>query len=306
MTEPIVDQGVFAPVLTPFKADLAPDAARFVAFCRRLMKEGCNGLVLFGTTSEANSLSLDERMALAEAVVEDGIAPGALIVGTGLCAIPDTARLTRHAVELGCAGILMLPPFYYKGMSDEGLFRAYAEVIERVGDARLNVYLYHIPQVSNVPLGLDLVGRLIEAFPGTVVGIKDSSGDWDNTHALITRFPGFRVFPGSEVLMLAALREGAAGCITATANINAGPIRALFDTWDDDTAGDLQARVTAVREALQTAPLVPGLKRVVARMLDDPDWGRVRPPFVKLDDAATGALIEKLVAAGFDLAGKDT
>ena len=301
MTEQIVDRGVFAPVLTPFKADLAPDPARFVAFCHRLMKEGCNGLVLFGTTSEANSLSADERMALTEAAVEDGIAPGTLIVGAGLCAIPDTIRLTRHAVGLGCAGVLMLPPFYYKGMSDEGLFRAYAEVIERVGDARLKVYLYHIPQVSNVPLGLDLVGRLIEAFPGTVVGIKDSSGDRGNTHALITRFPGFRVFPGSEALMLAALREGAAGCITATANINAGAIRALFDTWDDAAADDLQARLTAVREALQTAPLVPGLKCVVARALDDPDWDRVRPPFVKLDDAAADRLIKKLAAAGLDL-----
>lgn len=301
MTGALVERGVFAPVLTPFKADLSPDPARLVALCRRLMEEGCNGLVLFGTTSEANSLSVEERMALAEAVVEGGLAAGALMIGTGACALTDTVRLTRHAVALGCAGVLMLPPFYYKGMSDEGLFRSYAEVIERVADPRLKIYLYHIPQVSNVPLGLDLVGRLREAFPEVVVGIKDSSGDWENTRALLGRFPGLRVFPGNEVLLLAALREGAAGTITATANINAGPIRALFDGWEGEDADDLQARVRAVREAVETAPMIPGLKRVVARQLDDPEWRRVRPPFVPLDDEAARALFDALAAAGFDL-----
>ncbi len=301
MTGTLVERGVFAPVLTPFKADLSPDAARFVALCRRLMEEGCNGLVLFGTTSEANSLSVEERMGLAEAAVEGGLPAGALMIGTGACALTDTVRLTRHAVALGCAGVLMLPPFYYKGMSDEGLFRAYAEVIERVNDPRLNIYLYHIPQVSNVALGLDLVGRLREAFPETVVGIKDSSGDWENTRALLDRFPGLRVFPGNEVLLLAALRAGGAGTITATANINAGPIRALFDGWEGAEAEDLQKRVSAVRKAVESAPMIPGLKRVIARLLDDNEWSRVRPPFVPLDDDAASALFDALAAAGFDL-----
>jgi 4-hydroxy-tetrahydrodipicolinate synthase len=301
MTDNTPMRGVFAPVLTPFRQDLSPDTGRFVSFCRSLLDEGCHGLVLFGTTSEANSLALEEREALTEAVIEAGIPPAKLMVGTGLCALPETVRLTRHAVELGCGGTLMLPPFYYKGMSDAGLYRAFAEVIERVGDARLRVYLYHFPKVSNVPLSLDLIERLVTDYGETVVGIKDSSGDWQNTSAMLERFPGFGVYPGNEVLMLAALRGDSPGCITATANIGARLIRRLYDAWETADADELQARVTAVRQAAQSQPLIPGLKRVLARRMDDDGWLNLRPPFVGLDDVDAGALFAALREAGFDL-----
>ena len=188
--------GVLVPVLMPFGPDLNPDVDKFVAFCKWLLAEGANGLAVFGTTSEATSLSLAERKTLLEALVDSGVSPARLMPGTGLSALPETVELTAHAVSLGCRGVLMLPPFYYKNPSDDGLFASYSEVIQRVGDARLRIYLYHFPAMSAVPLGLTLVGRLLADYPDAVVGLKDSSGDWDNTAALIREFPGFAVFPG--------------------------------------------------------------------------------------------------------------
>ena len=291
-------EGLFAPVLTPFRDDLSPDAGRFAGHCRRLLDDGCNGLVLFGTTGEANSLAADERVALLDAVVAAGIDPARLLVGTGLCAIPETVRLTAHAAGLGCAGVLMLPPFFYKGMSDDGLYRAYAEVIERVGDDRLRVYLYHIPKVSGVAVTFGLIERLVASYEAAVVGIKDSSGDWDNTRGLLERFPEFTVFPGNEMDMLEALRRGAAGCITATANINAAGLRRLYDNWRTADAEALQDAATLVRRAAQTQPMIPGLKEVVARVSGDAGWLNVRPPFVGLGEAQAAALFASLEEAG--------
>ena len=291
--------GVFAPVVTPFRADLSPDGGRFLALSKRLLDEGCDGLVPFGTTSEANSLSLEERMELLETLLDGGIGAGRLIVGTGLSAIPETVRLTGHAVGLGCAGVLMLPPFFYKGMSDEGLFRAYAEVIERIADERLRLYLYHIPKVSGVAISPRLIGMLRRAYPQTVVGIKDSSGDWDNTRALLEDFEGFRVFPGNELIMLDALRLGAVGCITATANVNAQGLARLYAEWRGAAADDLQEAATAVRLAVQSQAMVPALKQIIARRDKDDGWLTLRPPFVGLDEEQAEALFAALDEAGF-------
>ena len=143
--------------------------------------------------------------------------------GTGTCSLADAIVLTKHAVDLGCGGVLMLPPFYYKAPSEEGLFRFFAETIEEVGDDQLKVYLYHIPPVAQVGFSLPLIGRLIKEFPDIVVGLKDSSGDWSNTAAILETYPGFEVFPGSEIFLLDGLRKGAAGCISATCNVSAAP-----------------------------------------------------------------------------------
>jgi len=167
--------GVFAPVLTPMHNDLQPDTPKWIAFCKQLLADGCTGLAPFGTTSEANSLGLDERMEMLAALVDAGVPAAKLMPGVGVCAIPDTAKLARQAAELGCGGVLLLPPFYYKGVSDEGVFRAVAEVIERVGDSRLRVYVYHIPPIAVVGFSLANIERLIKAYPGVVVGIKDNS-----------------------------------------------------------------------------------------------------------------------------------
>ena len=203
--------GVLVPVLTPFTGSGEPDAARFTAFCRWLLDQGAGGLAIFGTTSEANSMSPAERMGLLDHLVEAGIPAEKLMPGTGACAMTDAAALVRHAVGHGCGGVLMLPPFYYKPVSDDGIFAFISGVIDKVGSPALKVYLYHIPPVAVVGYSLDLVGRFIKAYPQTVVGLKDSSGDWNNTAALLDRYPGFAIFPGSEVFLLDALRKGGAG-----------------------------------------------------------------------------------------------
>ena len=298
-------RGVLSPVVTPFKADLSPDAARFVRHCKWLLANGCAGLAVFGTNSEANSLSAEERMVLLEELMQAGVPAAKLVPGTGCCALTDTVRLSAHATALGCAGVLMLPPFYYKGVSDEGVYRSFAETIERVGDARLAVYLYHIPPVSQVPVSFAVIERLLDRYPGSVAGIKDSSGDWANTQALNERFGarGFDVFAGSQTFLLRNMRAGGAGCITAGANVNPGPIDRLFRTWQAPDAEAQQAAIDAVRAALQKFPMIAALKATVAHYAGDPDWRTVRPPLVELTPAQESELFAALQALGFDMPG---
>ena len=176
--------GVFSPVVMPFNDDLSPDAERLIKHCRWLLSQDV-GLAVFGTNSEANSLSVEEKISLLDQLIDAGIDTTRMMPGTGHCALTDTVRLTAHAVKLGCAGALMLPPFYYKDVSDDGLYASFAEVIDRVGSDDLRIYLYHIPPIAHVGISPKLVERLVKAFPDTIVGIKDSSADWDNTHALL-------------------------------------------------------------------------------------------------------------------------
>lgn len=298
-------KGLLSPVVTPFKADLTPDGERFVRHCKWLLKSGCTGLAIFGTNSEANSLSLEEKLSLLAALLHAGVPGAALMPGTGHCALPATVRLTANAVKMGCAGVLMLPPFYYKGVSDEGLYRYFSEVIERVGDERLRVYLYHIPPVSQVPITLKLIGRLLSKYPGIVAGAKDSSGDWNNTKAMLDEFgkAGFDVFPGSEQFLLEGMRHGGAGCISATANVNPGPIDQVFRNWRSADADKLQSGISATRKIMQNYPMIPALKSVVAHFGNDAEWRRVRPPLIGLTAEQEAALIPELKGAGFTMPG---
>jgi len=293
--------GVLVPVLTPFTPGGEPDAGRFIAFCRWLLDQGAGGLAIFGTTSEANSMSPAERMELLDRLIEAGVPAQKLMPGTGACAMTDAAMLVRHAVGHGCGGVLMLPPFYYKGVSDDGIFAFISGVIDKVGSPALKLFLYHIPPMAVIGFSLDLVGRLITAYPETVVGLKDSSGDWSNTTALLERFPGFAVFPGSEVFLLDGLRKGAAGCITASGNVNVPGIKKVYDNWRGPRAEALQAEITTLRNTLQAYPMVPALKRIVAHYHNDPSWAAVRPPLVPLDSAQSAALITDLGKVGFAL-----
>src|SRR5213080_710597 len=222
-------RGVLAPVLTPFKPDLLPDSDRFIEHCRWLVSQNC-GLAPFGTTSEANSMSAKERMTLLDALVAAGIDPARMIPGTGCCSIVETVELTAHAVKHGCAGVLMLPPFYYKDISEEGLYRYFSETVQRVGDTRLKIYLYHIPPVAIVGITPKLVERLLKAYPNAIAGMKDSSGDWNNTKTFLDAFAtdGFDVFVGSESFLLANMRDDGAGTISATANVNPAAIHKLY------------------------------------------------------------------------------
>ena len=293
--------GVLVPALTPFTNSLETNTKCFTGFCHHLLQKGAHGLAVFGTTSEANSLGLGERMSLLQALVEAGVPADRLFPGTGTCALPDSIELTRHALNCGCAGILMLPPFYYKDVSDEGLYAAYSEFIQRLGDNRLRLYLYHIPQISHTPLSLDLVGRLARAYPQTVVGIKDSSGDWNNTQALLQEYPQLAVFPSSESRLLDALRLGGAGCISATANINIPQLRQLFDHWQTEAAPELQQAATRLRTIIEGYPLIPALKEILAYYSDDPGWRKLRPPLTGLTAEQSAMLLETLQGIGFQL-----
>ena len=293
--------GVLVPVLTPFTPSGEPDPERFIAFCRWLLDQGAGGLAIFGTTSEANSMSGAERMALLDRLIEAEIPGERLMPGTGACSMTEAANLARHAVGHGCGGVLLLPPFYYKGVSDDGIFAFVSRVIEKAASPTLRIYLYHIPPVAQVGYSLDLVGRLIKAYPDSVVGLKDSSGDWSNTAALLERYPGFAAFPGSEVFLLDALRKGGAGCITASGNVNVPGIRKLYENWRGPQADALQADISALRKALQAYPMIPALKRIVAHFHKDPGWAAVRAPLVPLDAAQSAALISDLERLGFTL-----
>jgi 4-hydroxy-tetrahydrodipicolinate synthase len=297
-------RGVLSPVLTPFTDSLEPDPGRFVRHCRWLRDSGV-GLAVFGTNSEANSLSVAERLNLLEAVLAAGIDPAKLMPGTGCCALPDTVELTRKAVSSGCAGVLMLPPFYYKNQSDDGLFRSYSEVIQRVGDGRLRVYLYHIPPVAQVPLSLALVERLLKEYPGTIAGIKDSSGDWGNTEAMLQRFQSddFDVFCGSEVFLLQTLRGGGAGCITATGNVNPAAIVDLYASWRNPGADEKQAELTATRRIFEIMPMIPSMKAAIAWKRNDEQWHNVRPPLMNAPSDKAARLRETLAGRGFAMPG---
>lgn len=297
-------RGVLAPVLTPFHPTLEPDAAQFIAHCRWLVANGA-ALAIFGTNSEAASLSVYERLALTDALLEAGVPAARLMPGTGACSITDAVTLTRHAVKHGAPGVLMLPPFYYKGVSDDGLFAWYAEVIERVADERLAIYLYHFPQITQVPITLALIGRLLARYPKVIAGAKDSSGDWNHSKAMIEAYAkdGFDVFPASESLLTQALAIGGAGCISATVNVNPAAIHALYEGWNSGQGEALQARADTVRRIFQALPMIPAMKRVVAEFSGHRDWRVVRPPLAALADDTAAALLQALRAADFTMPG---
>jgi len=317
-------RGVLAPVVTPFKTDLSPDRERFVRHCRWLVSQDC-GLAPFGTTSEANSMSTDERISLLEALLAAGIDPSRMMPGTGCCSIVETVALTAHAVKHGCAGVLMLPPFYYKSVSEEGLYRYFSEVVQRVGDARLRIYLYHIPPVAIVGITPKLVERLLNAYPNAIAGMKDSSGDWNNTKTFLDAFAesarpvgdsprktrlGFDVFVGSESFLLANMRNGGAGAISATANVNPAAIHELY-TLASAVAADVdlesqQARLNVMRDVFSSGKfpsLIAALKQAIAIYANDPKWARVRPPMVELTTEQAKLLAAELRAVGFAMNG---
>jgi 4-hydroxy-tetrahydrodipicolinate synthase len=294
--------GVFAAVLTPFDDTGAPDSAALALHCRWLLRNGCDGLSVLGTTGEGNSLSVDERIALLERLIADGIPARVLLPGTGCCAAPDTVRLTERAVHLGVSGVLMLPPFYYKKVSEEGLFAAFSEVIQRVGDGRLRVYLYHFPQMSGVPLTPPLIERLLVRYPETVVGMKDSSGDLANMAGIARQFPGFDVFSGSDELLLPLLRAGGVGCITGVCNVAASIAAQVYAAWrtgDEVAAEQAQTRLTAIRKEFLAYPLSAALKEIVVRNTGRTRWRILRPPLIPLFETDAEALVIALDRLGF-------
>jgi 4-hydroxy-tetrahydrodipicolinate synthase len=299
-------RGVLAPVVTPFKADLSPDPERFIAHCKWLLSHNC-GLAVFGTNSEANSMAAEERGMLLDSLIAAGIDPSRMMPGTGCCSFTETVQLTIRAVKHGCAGVLMLPPFYYKQVGDEGLYRYFSEVIQRVGDARLRIYLYHIPLVAMVGITPQLVERLLKAYPEAIAGMKDSSGDWNNTRTYLDAFArsGFDVFVGSESFLLANMRHGGVGTISATANVNPAAIHKLYSEWNKPEADPegQQGALNSVREvfANKSFPsMIAAMKQAIAISLNDHEWARVRPPLIELTAEQARTLVSALELIGDD------
>jgi 4-hydroxy-tetrahydrodipicolinate synthase len=277
-------RGVNCATLTPMDERGAACTDVLVAHCRWLIDAGCEGIVLLGTTGEANSFTVGERKAILDGTIEGGISPQRLIVGTGCTAIGDTVELTKHALSRGVTRCLILPPFYYKNVSDAGVVAAYSRAIDAVADPALRVYLYQIPQLTGVSLGPTVVSALRHAYPGMIAGIKDSSGDLAAITELCARFGAdIDVLAGSERYLLAALRAGASGCVTATANANAAQICTLYRKRDDADGDALQAAVAAVRASFEGYPMIAALKAFTARRTGDERWCNVRPPLVPLD-----------------------
>ena len=295
--------GVLAPVITPFKRDLTPDKERLIAHSHWILSKGVN-LAVFGTNSEANSLSVNEKINLLEHLASSGISGESLMPGTGCCALSDTIQLTKHCIELSCRGVLMLPPFFYKGISDDGIFGFYAEVIEQVADENLSIYLYHIPPISQIPISTSLIERLANRYPINIAGIKDSSGDWKQTAEFNQLgIPDFRVFCGSESFLLQNMHAGGAGCISATANVNPSAISELYKNWNCESAEKSQEKLNQIRMIFQSFPMIPALKAATGIYSKQMEWNTVRPPLMALSVKEIASLKAQLDQVNFSMEG---
>jgi 4-hydroxy-tetrahydrodipicolinate synthase len=284
-----------AAIATPFRPDLSVDREALVAHASWLFDNGCDGLVLFGTTGEAVSLTVAERKSTLERLMESGIAADKIVVGTGCCAVADTVELTKHASDMGAAGALVLPPYFYKNVADEGLSAYYDGVIRECGGSSPPLYLYHIPQVAGAGVSLQLVQRLVDAHGDKIRGYKDSSGDWSHTASLLERFPALDIFVGSETLLLESLNAGGAGCISAGVNVQPARVRAVIEGWQSGNVAQLQSVASTVRAALEkSGPLIAAIKAVLAALHGRENWTVARPPLEPLPRAAATGLLAKL------------
>lgn len=295
-------EGVFAAAFTAFLDDGAVDVVRTARHAFALIGQGCDGIALLGTTGEANSLSLAERKRVLEAAVEAGVSPSKLLPGTGVCSVPETVELTRHARALGVSAVLLLPPFYYPGPGEAGLLAHYSRVIDNVADDALRVLLYHIPQNTGVAITPGLIAALDRRFPKVIAGIKDSGGDLDRMRALVTAFPHLAIFAGADPLLAPLLRAGGAGCITATSNLIAPLLAQLRDRVKAGegpaATAELERRIADARALFQRWPQIPALKAAQAAITGDPAWANVRPPLLPLDDSDRDALVTAIAAGG--------
>jgi 4-hydroxy-tetrahydrodipicolinate synthase len=294
--------GVNAAVLTPMNVDLSIDLDRMAAHCRWLLGNGCNGLAVLGTTGEANSLGIQERIALLEGLIERGIPASKMLPGTGTTAVTDTVLLTKTAESLGCRGALLLPPFYYKNPSDDGLLAYFNEVAQRVGGS-IGLYLYNFPQQSAISFGVDFISRLLKANPGKYRGIKDSSGSYENGLAYVENFAkdGFEVYAGDDTLLKPLLEKGSAGCITAASNVNCAIGAQVYAGWNTAAGAAAHEILAATRKAVISVPLISGLKALVARNTGDARWNNIRPPHLPLTAAQQASLFSAFDACGLSL-----
>jgi 4-hydroxy-tetrahydrodipicolinate synthase len=292
--------GVWCAVLTPFDDAGLPDFAKLAQHVRRIFAAGVDGIALFGTTGEGQSLSLNERRAGLDALLAAGISPGRIMAATGCASLQETIQLTRHAVHANCAGALVLPPFFFKSVSDEGVFASYAQVIDSVGDPRLQLYLYHIPQVSGVAISPTVIERLATSYPEVLAGVKDSECNLNHTRRLLSRFRELSIFVGFEPHLPAALAAGGAGTICGIANLFPRLLRRLYDNALVADPGDDLKRIESFIAVLERYPLFAAFKALQAELSGDGGWTALRPPLVALDSAQQRAWLAAVAASGID------
>ena len=295
-------KGLISPILSPFDDNLNFNQEMYNELAKDLLSTGCSGLAPFGTTGEALSVSNDERMHALENLIKSGVSPNKLIPGTGLCNFPDTVKISRHAIELGCRGVMTLPAFYFKDVTDEGLFQYYERLIDEINHPNLKIYLYHIPQVSGVGLSIPLVKKLRSTYPDVIVGIKDSSGVWENTEQLLS-IDGLIVYPGAELPVIDAIKLGGPGCISATANFNPTNIAKVIELSHDgkwDQAEEVHKDVKEVRYLFQDYSAIPAQKAMLAIKYKDERWKNIRPPLVQISEQRSSELADKLRNHGFN------
>ena len=287
--------GLWCATLTPLDASGGVDHGMLIKHAKSLLARGVDGVAPFGTTGEGQSFSLAERRDGVDALLAAGIPGEKIAAATGCAALPETIELTRHGVRSGCAACLVLPPFFWKDVSDDGLFAWYAQLIEAVGDARLRIYLYHIPQVSGTPLSVDLIARLAAAFPGIIAGVKDSAGEWSNTQALLAAVPQVAILVGHEPHLPRLLRAGGSGTICGVANLFPELVRALLTPTV--TAADEQRVATFIEIAFRQ-PFLAGFKAILAEQTRNPAWQGVRAPLLPLAVDSRRTLLGALREAG--------
>ncbi len=288
--------GIWCPSVTPLFSDLSINHSVFVQHVHELLNTGCHGVVVFGTTGEAVSFSVKERCEGLKKLLEQKVSREKIMVGAGCSSLSDTVQLVEYAVVNHCFNILLIPPFFYKKVSDDGVYQYYAQIIERLHEPRLRLFLYHFPNLSGVPISLELVERLRQSFGEIIAGVKDSSGDWSNTQTLLQHFPDMAIFPGSERYLLSALRSGGAGCISATANANAAAIRQTFEAWyrEVEEVEQLQTDILGIRKVFEAYTLVAALKSYLGSQTGDNGWLNIRPPLVGLSQSEQRSLFRAL------------
>jgi 4-hydroxy-tetrahydrodipicolinate synthase len=292
--------GIWSASLTPLRPDLSIDLPMLIEHSRWHLARGCHGIALFGTTGEGTSFSVGERKAALEAVIAAGVPAASIMAGSGCAALSDTIELTSHAVKQGCAGVLTLPPFFFKGLGEEGLYRCFAEIVERVSDARLRMYLYNIPQLSAVKFEVKLIERLLKAYPTAIAGLKDSSGDWNSTKEYLDAFPGWGLFTGWDPHLREVVRLGGAGTISGMPNINAAGLRQLYDNRTKPEGAALEATATTLIKIVDAAPPTAGLRAVLAHYTGKESWLLRRPPLERNADQEN-AVVAAIRATGFKL-----
>jgi 4-hydroxy-tetrahydrodipicolinate synthase len=291
MTAPKTLHGVIAAIATAIDDKGEPDCTRSIALARFLLDTGCDGLNVLGTTGEATSFSLEQRLRVMNAYADSGLPLDRMMVGTGAAALADAVALTAHAAELSFAGALVLPPFYYKGVHDDGLFAGIDAILTATARRPIPIYLYHYPALSGLPWHVDLIRRLLEAFGERIVGLKDSSGDMVFAREAANVLPRFKVFPSTEAALPQARSGPFAGCISATANLNSDLCARAYRSGD---AAAL-AEAVAIRSLFNGKPLVPGVKALLAHIHDAPQWARVEPPLSQFPGADLASVV-----AGYD------